>query len=63
VMNMSNTLRNVPGVDPRGSDAAVPTTTRHWLLDFPPVRKIFLFIYFWNIITMNVAPPRGHAIY
>lgn len=44
-MNMSNTLRNVPGVDPKGSNAAVTLPARHRLLDLPPVRKILLSIY------------------
>jgi hypothetical protein len=45
VMNMSNTLRNVPGIDPRGSDAAAPLNEQHRLIDLPPVRKILLSIY------------------
>jgi glycosyltransferase involved in cell wall biosynthesis len=44
-MNMSNTLRNVPGIDPKGSDSAVQISSRHRLLDLPPVRKILLSIY------------------
>jgi len=44
-MNMSNTLRNVPGIDPRGSDAPAPESSRHGLLDLPPVRKVLLFLY------------------
>lgn len=45
VMNMSNTLRNVPGIDPIGSDKAVQTGQRRWLLDLPPVKKALLSIY------------------
>jgi glycosyltransferase involved in cell wall biosynthesis len=45
VMNMSNTLRNVPGIDPGGSNSAAPQTSPHRFLDLPPVRKILLFIY------------------
>lgn len=44
-MNMSNTLRNVPGIDPLGSDKAVQQQSRRRLLDLPPVRKILLSLY------------------
>jgi glycosyltransferase involved in cell wall biosynthesis len=44
-MNMSNTLRNVPGVDPQGSDKAVPQQSRRRLLDLAPVRKVLLSLY------------------
>jgi len=45
VMNMSNTLRNVPGIDPNGSDVAAPQNEGRRLIDLPPVRKILLSIY------------------
>ncbi|NLF49580.1 MAG: glycosyltransferase family 2 protein [Leptolinea sp.] len=44
-MNMSNTLRNVPGIDGIGSDASVKPARRHFILDFPPVRKLLLSLY------------------
>jgi glycosyltransferase involved in cell wall biosynthesis len=44
-MNMSNTLRNVPGIDPQGSEKAVQTANRHLLLDLPPVKKTLLSLY------------------
>ncbi|GAP19966.1 glycosyltransferase family A protein [Leptolinea tardivitalis] len=44
-MNMSNTLRNVPGIDPRGSGQAAPRPSNRRFLDFPPVRKILLSLY------------------
>lgn len=45
VMNMSNTLRNVPGIDPQGSDNAVQRARRRLLLDLPPVKKVLLSFY------------------
>lgn len=45
VMNMSNTLRNVPGIDSRGSDNATPQAKRKILLDLPPVKKVLLSFY------------------
>jgi glycosyltransferase involved in cell wall biosynthesis len=44
-MNMSNTLRNVPGIDPQGSDKAVQQSSSSRFIDLPPVRKILLSIY------------------
>lgn len=44
-MNMSNTLRNVPGIDPHGSEIAVQSAKRHLFLDLPPVKKSLLLIY------------------
>lgn len=44
-MNMSNTLRNVPGIDQKGSGATVKPAGRHFLLDFPPLKKILLSLY------------------
>lgn len=44
-MNMSNTLRNVPGIDRNGSDASVKPAGRHFILDFPPVKKMLLSLY------------------
>ncbi|MEI8132695.1 MAG: glycosyltransferase family A protein [Leptolinea sp.] len=45
VMNMSNTLRNVPGIDPQGNAARVEPATNRRMRDLPPVRKILLSIY------------------
>jgi glycosyltransferase involved in cell wall biosynthesis len=44
-MNMSNTLRNVPGIDPQGSDKAVQQSSNNRFIDLPPIRKILLSIY------------------
>jgi len=44
-MNMSNTLRNVPGIDPQGSDKAVQQSSSNRFIDLPPVRKVLLSIY------------------
>jgi glycosyltransferase involved in cell wall biosynthesis len=44
-MNMSNTLRSVPGIDPKGSDKAVQAGHRRLLLDLPPVKKVLLSLY------------------
>ncbi len=44
-MNMSNTLRNVPGIDPQGSDKAVSQASGRRFIDLPPVRKVLLSIY------------------
>ncbi len=44
-MNMSNTLRNVPGIDPQGSDKSVQPANRRLLLDFPPIKKFLLSFY------------------
>ncbi len=44
-MNMSNTLRNVPGIDPQGSGKAVQQTSGRRFIDLPPVRKILLSLY------------------
>ncbi len=45
VMNMSNTLRNVPGIDPKGSDAGVKGSRHNLILDFPPIKKVLLSMY------------------
>jgi len=44
-MNMSNTLRSVPGIDPQGSDTAVQPARKRLLLDLPPVKKALLAVY------------------
>lgn len=44
-MNMSNTLRNVQGIDPQGSHAANQVTVRRRLIDLPPIRKVLLSVY------------------
>jgi glycosyltransferase involved in cell wall biosynthesis len=45
VMNMSNTLRNVPGIDPQGNGKAVQQVSGRRFIDLPPVRKILLSLY------------------
>lgn len=43
-MNMSNTLRNVPGVDRQKPVTAVKGSSSP-LLDFPPVKRVLLAFY------------------
>ena len=44
-MNISNTLRNLPGHDPKAEPGTKKTRKDHRLLDFPLVKRVLLYFY------------------